>query len=283
LADRTLRKAAKAVVFGTQASFADPIVLAVRAIPRWRLLDLGTWILGAAALASGMIAARQIAPRTGGIRAWPPSALVLAAALGVWGFCHIIFLFSGAVPNSIGFDSRVQVAIRFVVSVVWALVLLALALRMGRWRAVPLCVLVVAFAMSMKVQRDAWIDAAGFNARVVEAIVERAPSPAVWSATSSEPYTIFVHMPKSFPGAFNHEPIFAVHWDLTAALQQRWQAPRLRAAVLGAMPVTVDERGVEIEEVWRAPFPFLFYDAIEGRAEVVRSRDDWNAILASRS
>jgi hypothetical protein len=188
-----------------------------------------------------------------------------------------MFLFSGYVPDSSGFDSRTQGAIRFSVAFLIATAAkLAYDWSSQRYLKVAVTAGVISvfalFGVSILGQREAWVAAAQYNGE----LLARMDHAIRRSNLNTQPaFTLIAQLPETFPHAVNEEPIFGETWDIGPALSLLYPTINVRANVYEPVGTSVLPDGVILHGYWRASYPFYLYRLVDDQVYTIRTPDEW--------
>jgi len=278
----------RAELLGLRESFVQSASISFRSLGNLELLSWQALIVAAGLLIGGAaiyvcvrtdalpnIATPGLATRRGPQR--PRWSGVFIAAIGIYLLSNTIFVLSFYVPNSSGFESRTQGAIRFAVALVIATgaKLLHHAFVRRRFKelvALGAAALYVIFGASVVGQREAWVAAAQYNAQLLEEM-----DAAIQRAKLNEQlgFTFVADLPTTFPRQVNDEPLFGQAWDLGPALALLYPRSTVRANVYEPVGTIIQTDKVVLHGYWEARYPFYFYRFGDGSIYSIENARDF--------
>jgi hypothetical protein len=204
------------------------------------------------------------------------------AALAIYLLSQLIFVFSGYIPNSAGFESRTLGAIRFAVAFLIAAGTKFLyksfahpqARQVIAFGTINLCLL---FALSIVGQREAWISAARYN----DLLLQKMDAAIRQSKLNEQAsFTFIAELPATFPNQVNDEPVFGETWDISPALSVIYPENNIRANVYEPTTTVIQPDKVIFHEYWEAKFPFYFYRFSEDRIYKIQTAQNMRDLLS---
>jgi hypothetical protein len=193
-------------------------------------------------------------------------------------FClaHMVFAVSTYRPDSWGFATRTQGAIRYAFGMTAAagVMVLYTSTHSRRWKLAVksgTATLLIFLALSMVGQREAWVSAARFNDGVVERVVAAITKLGLHLPAKT---VIVAQLPATHPCDVNGEPIFGESWDIGPALQMRFPDKIVDANVYRSKDTKITDSGIVIGGYWQAAYPFYFFRFSDGRAFEIRHQKD---------
>ena len=196
-------------------------------------------------------------------------------------FAHIIFILSRYAPTAYGYESRTQISIRFAFGFLLAgMFKIAYDVpvqRFLKWLvAVSAVGLLSLFSLSIVGQREAWIEAARYNARLLTKI-DRALQDA--HVQEQKAWTLVAEIPQTFPHQINGEPLFQEFWDFGAALALLYPNHTIRANVYRTKKTAAHADRIVIQGYWEAFYPFYFYRFATDRVSQIHTEQEWETIV----
>lgn len=270
----------RAEILGLRESFARSVEISFHSLGNLGLLP--AWYLPFATISLIAVGGATYAcvRSAHGVANSHGSGMFVIAA-GLYLISNSIFVLSVYVPNSSGFESRTQGAIRFAVALVIAVGAKLVHDRLTRRRlrqmvAVGTAGLLVFFAGSIVGQREAWVEAAHYNAgllRDMDAAIQRA------RLNEQAGFTFVADLPATFPRQVNAEPLFGEAWDLGPALSLVYPDSNIRANVYEPIGTTVGSDSVVLHGYWEARYPFYFYRFGDGTIYSIKTAGDFGKFV----
>jgi hypothetical protein len=202
-------------------------------------------------------------------------------AVTIYFLSHLIFVFSVYVPNSSGFESRTQGALRFAVAFLIAVgtkfCYKSLNHQLKKIIVLAASVLYMLFTLSIVGQGEAWISAAQYNDFLLQKM-----DTTIRQAKLNEQaaFTFIAELPGNFPNQVNGEPIFGETWDIGPALSLLYPANNIRANVYEPFGTIIQPDRVIFHGYWEAKLPFYFYRFSEDHIYLIKTADDLSNLLA---
>jgi hypothetical protein len=292
----------QAIALGMKESFVQSLKISVKSLNNLHLLSWPYLLMVFATLAvssfyvySCIGSTRNLSRRRSTIEgatdasritrtAISPWLHVFAVAILIYVVSFLIFVFSGYIPNSSGFESRTQGAVRFAVAFLIAVGAklfynLLNYIQLKRVVALGTIVLFVLFTLSIVGQREAWISAAQYNSSLLQKIDTAIRRSKLNEQTA---FTIIAELPGTFPNQVNGEPIFGEAWDIGPALSSLYPLSNIRANVYEPFGTTFQHDQVIIGGYWAATYPFYFYRFSDDRIYFINTAEDLSRLIAQR-
>ncbi|HLO15731.1 MAG TPA: hypothetical protein VK206_12935 [Anaerolineales bacterium] len=204
------------------------------------------------------------------------------AALTIYLISQLIFVFSGYIPNSSGFESRTQGAIRFAVAFLIAAGIKFFYKSFPDYPLKQITILgtislAMLFTLAIVGQGEAWISAARYN----DFLLRKMDSAIRQSKLNEQAtFTFIAELPANFPNQVNNEPIFGETWDIAPALSLLYPASNIRANVYEPLGTTIQPDEVIFHGYWEAKYPFYFYRFTDDQIYLIRTAQDFSKSLA---
>ncbi len=292
----------QAIALGMKESFVQSLKISVKSLNNLRLLSWPYLLMVFASLAvSSFCISSCVGSNSNLSRRWStlegttntcritrikisPWLYVFSLAILIYVASLFIFVFSSYIPNSLGFESRTQGAVRFAVAFLIAVAAksfynLLNHSQLKRIVVLGTIVLFVLFTFSIVGQREAWISAAQYN----NALLQKMDG-AIRRAKLNEQaaFTFVAELPGTFPNQVNAEPIFGEAWDLGPALSSLYPLSNVRANVYEPFGTTIQQDQVIVGGYWAATYPFYFYRFSDDQIYFINTAEDLSRLIAQR-
>jgi len=290
----------RSMALGVKVSFVDSIKISARSLDNLDLLSLPYLLLITASLiGSSLYIFSYIKYDNTVLHAVPiiekviaklklidvelvPRIALLSIAIVIYVISHIIFVFSDYIPNSWGFESRTQGAIRFAFGF-----LIAVGAKffynffkhhqLRRMIILGTVGLFVLFALSIVGQREAWISAARYNSFLLQ---KMDVAIRTHKLNEQKTFTFVAELPESFPNQVNGEPIFGESWDIGPSLSLLYPRNNIMATVYEPFGTVIRPDQIMIGGYWTAKYPLYFFRFATGNVYLIKTAQDLRSLLS---